>query len=66
MAAFTAIAAILLAIGGPTASDVLAIVGAAFLLVGLGSIGRLVLTESDEDWEHTPEYEGFRPLAGMR
>jgi hypothetical protein len=66
MAAFVAIAAILLAIAGPTASDVLFIVGAAFLLVGLGSIGRLVLTESDEDWEHTPEYKGFRPLAGLR
>jgi hypothetical protein len=66
MAAFLAIAAILLAIAGPTASDVLSIVGAAFLVVGLGSIGRLVLTESEEDWEHTPEYEGFRPLAGMR
>jgi hypothetical protein len=66
MAAFLAIAAVLLAIAGPTASDVLSIVGAAFLVVGLGSIGRLVLTESDEDWEHTPEYKGFKPLAGMR
>ena len=33
---------------------------------GLGSIGRMVLSEPDEAWEHTPEYEGFRPLAGMR
>lgn len=66
MAAFVAIAAILLSVAGPTASDALSVVGAAFLLVGLGAIGRLVLTESDEDWEHTPEYEGFRPLAGMR
>ena len=44
----------------------LGIVGAAFLLVGLGSIGRMVMQESDGDWEHTPEYKGFRPLAGMR
>jgi hypothetical protein len=66
MAAFLAIGAVLLAVGGPTASDVLFILGAAFLFVGLGSIGRMVLTESDEDWEHTPEYKGFRPLAGMR
>ncbi|MFN2616618.1 MAG: hypothetical protein ABR581_05770 [Thermoleophilaceae bacterium] len=42
------------------------IVGAAFLLVGLGSVGRMVLAESDEDWEHTPEHRGFRPLLGMR
>jgi hypothetical protein len=44
----------------------LGIVGAAFLLVGLGSIGRMVMQEPDADWEHTPEYKGFRPLAGMR
>jgi hypothetical protein len=44
----------------------LGIVGAAFVLVGLGSIGRMVMSESDADWEHTPEYKGFRPLAGMR
>lgn len=29
-------------------------------------VGRVVLTESDDDWEHTPEYSGCRPLAGMR
>jgi hypothetical protein len=64
MAAFIAIAAILLSI--PTTASAVYIIGAAFLLVGVGSVGRLVLTESDEDWEHTPEYKGFRPLAGMR
>jgi len=42
------------------------IVAGAFLLVGLGSIGRMVLTETDEDWEHTPEHRGFRPLPGTR
>src|SRR5262245_5372237 len=42
----------------------LAVVGGAILFVGLGSIGRMVLTESDEDWEHTPEYKGFRPMLG--
>jgi hypothetical protein len=42
------------------------IVAAAFLLVGLGSIGRTVLTETDEEWEHTPEHKGFRPLPGTR
>ena len=36
------------------------------LLVGLGAIGRMVLRETDEAWEHTPEYEGFRPVPGMR
>jgi hypothetical protein len=40
------------------------IVATAILLVGFGSIGRMVLTESVEDWEHTPEHRGgFRPAA---
>ena len=66
MAAFVAVGAIAEAIGGGAAVEWLSIVGAAFLFVGLGSIGRMVLTESDEDWEHTPEYRGFRPLPGTR
>jgi hypothetical protein len=66
MALFLAISAVLFAIGFPTASELVSIIGAAFLFVGFGSIGRMVLSESDEDWEHTPEYKGFRPLAGMR
>ena len=39
------------------------IVAAAILLVGLGSVGLRVLTETDEEWEHTPEHRGFRPIA---
>jgi len=66
MALFVAIGAVLMAVAFPTAVEVLAIVGAAFLLVGLGSIGREVLGESDEDWERTPERPGFRPTLGTR
>jgi hypothetical protein len=66
MAAFVAVGAIAGAIGGAAAIEWLTIVGAAFLFVGLGSVGRMVLTESDEDWEHTPDYPGFRPLPGTR
>jgi hypothetical protein len=66
MAMFVAVGAVCAAIGGAAAIEWLAIVGAAFLFVGLGSIGRMVLTESDEDWEHTPEYRGFRALPGTR
>ena len=66
MALFVAIGAVCLAIGGAAASDLLAIVGSAFLLVGLGSVGRLVLAESDEDWMHTPERPDFRALPGVR
>jgi hypothetical protein len=65
-AAMLAVGAILLAIADFATSDVFAIVGAAVLFVGFVQVGRMVLTESDEDWEHTPEYSGFRPLAGTR
>jgi hypothetical protein len=66
MAISTAAGAILLGVGFGTAMNWLAIVAAAFLVVGLGAIGRMVLSETDEAWEHTPEYEGFRPVPGMR
>jgi hypothetical protein len=48
------------------ATNWLAVVGATLLVVGLGAVGRMVLSETDEAWEHTPEYEGFRPVPGMR
>jgi hypothetical protein len=66
MSLAVAVAATCIVVAGFTASAPVFIVGTAFLVVGLGSMGRMVLTESDEDWEHTPEYGGFRPLAGMR
>jgi hypothetical protein len=66
MAICLAAGALVFAVGGGAATGWLTIVGAAVLFVGLGSVGRMVLTESDEDWEHTPEYRGFRPLAGTR
>ena len=66
MAISAAAGAILFGFAIATAMNWLAIVGAAFLVVGLGAIGRMVLRETDEAWEHTPEYEGFRPVPGMR
>jgi hypothetical protein len=32
----------------------------------LESIGRMLWLESGKAWDHTPEYEGFRPVFGMR
>jgi hypothetical protein len=58
--------AVLLGIGAIAESELVAIVGAAVTLVGMGSTGLMVLRESDEEWEHTPERKDFRPLAGMR
>ena len=60
-----AAAALLLAGGAGFESEILGIVGSAVMLVGLGGGGWTVLHESDDDWEHTPEHEGFRPLTGM-
>jgi hypothetical protein len=56
--------AILLGVGGAAESEIFAIVGAVITLVGVGSTGLMVLGETDEEWEHTPEHKAFRPLAG--
>jgi hypothetical protein len=66
MAAAIGIAPVLLAVAGLTASIPVGLVGAALLLVGLGATGLMVLRETDADWEHTPDWRGFRPAAGMR
>jgi hypothetical protein len=66
MAAMVALGALGITLAGPLASVAVGIVGAALFLVGMGSIGMYVLRESDADWEHTPDYRGFRPAAGMR
>lgn len=58
--------AVLLGVGAATESEIFAIVGAVITLVGVGSTGLMVLAETDEEWEHTPEFSGFRPMAGMR
>ena len=57
--------AALLAAGAGFESEIVGILGAAVMLVGLGGGGWTVLRESDEDWEHTPEHKGFRPQPGM-
>jgi hypothetical protein len=66
MAVCVAVGAIAFGFAMASSMNWLAIVAAAFLVVGLGAIGRMVLRETDEAWEHTPEYEGFRPVPGMR
>ena len=57
--------AVLLAVGGASESEIVAIVGAVVTLVGFGSAGLMVLAETDEAWEHQPEFEGFRAMPGM-
>ena len=56
--------AVLFVVASAAFSTGLLIVAAAFTVVGLVPVGLRVLDESEEDWEHTPEVTGFRPLAG--
>jgi hypothetical protein len=65
MALFFAAGVVCINIAFPAGVLALAIVGSALMLVGLGSMGLMVLRESDADWEHTPDYHGMRPAAGM-
>jgi hypothetical protein len=65
MALFFAAGIVCINVAFPAGLLALLIVGAALTLVGLGSIGLLVLRESDADWEHTPDYSGMRPAADM-
>ena len=65
MAAAVAVGSVLIVLRGLVASMGLGIVGAAVFLGGVGAIGLMVLRESDADWEHTPEYRGFRPSMHM-
>jgi hypothetical protein len=66
MALFFAAGVVCITVAFPVGALALAIVGAALMVVGLGSVGLVVLRESDADWEHTPDYRGFRPAVGMR
>ena len=60
-----AVGAVLFVVGSATFSATALIVAAAFTVVGLVPVGRQVLLEPTEDWEHTPDVGGgFRPLAG--
>jgi hypothetical protein len=63
MALCAAAGVVLINIAFPAGVLALAILGGALLLVGLGAIGVMVWRESDADWEHTPDYSGWRPAA---
>ena len=66
MAACVAVGIVLLALCTPLESVALGVVASAIFAIGLGSIGMMVLRETDAEWEHTPEYGGFRPSLHMR
>jgi hypothetical protein len=64
MAACLALGAVIAAIGFGAAETWMLVAGYVVLLFGLGGIGQIVLAETEEDWEHTPRFRGFRPAAG--
>jgi hypothetical protein len=64
MSAMLAVGVLGIMLSGPLTSVAVGIIGSALFLVGSGSIGMMVLRESDADWEHTPEYHGLRPATG--
>lgn len=68
MALLIGLGGALIVVGYATASVTLVIVAAAVLLIGLGTTGLYVIRETDADWEHTPDFHGFRatnpPPAG--
>ena len=64
MAGSLGLGALALAIAFPSATEWLSVVAAALLFVGFASTGWMVLKETDEEWDHTPEFHGFRPAAG--
>jgi hypothetical protein len=65
MAAALAVGAVGVALAAPLESIAVGIAASAILVVGLGAIGLMVVRETDAEWEHTPEYEGFRPAMHM-
>jgi hypothetical protein len=65
MAMFIAVGAVAINVSGPVASVAVGIAGSAIFLVGLGTIGTIVLRETDADWEHTPEYHGLGTATGL-
>jgi hypothetical protein len=64
MAGCIAVGAVLVSVAFAIAVMWLLILAAALLLVGVGSTGVMVLRETDADWEHTPQFRGFRAAPG--
>jgi hypothetical protein len=55
-------AAVVLGLAGTSIeSETMAFIGTGLMFIGLGTVGRTVIAESDEAWEHTPE---IRPMTG--
>jgi hypothetical protein len=63
MAAMVVAGPIVIAIAALTGNVAVGIIGSALALIGLGTTGLAVLTETDEQWEHQPAWSGFRTVG---
>jgi hypothetical protein len=63
MAACLALGGAGIAVAFPLAAGWLMILAAAFLAIGFGTTGMMVLNETDAEWVETPEYHGIRPAG---
>jgi hypothetical protein len=58
-------AAVVSQVANPLGMQPLVVISDIAFLIGLGSIGWTVLSETDEEWVHTPVFHGMRrPVAG--
>jgi len=53
------VAAVVLAVANPLGAKPVILAAEVVLLAGLGSIGWMIVTETDEEWEHTPVFHGY-------
>jgi hypothetical protein len=53
------VAAVVLAVANPLGAKPIILAAEVVLLAGLGSIGWMIMTETTEEWEHTPEFHGY-------
>jgi hypothetical protein len=53
------VGAVVLAVANPLGAKPVILAAEVVLLAGLGSIGWLILTETEEEWEHTPQLRGY-------
>lgn len=57
------VGALVLAVANPLGAKPVILAAEVVLLAGLGSIGWMIVTETDEEWEHTPEFHGYGAAA---
>ena len=54
------IAALAIGVASPLALKPVIVIADVVLFVALGSIGLQIINETEEEWEHTPEFHGYR------